>query len=29
MEELVDAIQTEISGERAREYTMRLWQHDK
>jgi hypothetical protein len=29
MEELVDVLQTEISGERAREYTMRLWQYDK
>ena len=29
MDELVEVIQKEISGERAREYTMRLWQYDK
>ncbi|MFC1538025.1 M28 family peptidase [Candidatus Latescibacterota bacterium] len=29
MEELINVIQKEISGERAREYTMRLWQYDR
>ncbi|MFC1541832.1 M28 family peptidase [Candidatus Latescibacterota bacterium] len=29
MEEVIDVLQKEISGERAREYTMRLWQYDK